>query len=75
MTDSETTHETVPTMTYLPDHLLAGQSKIPAVRTIDDDRTDDEETDGEASDTDSDPTAEFCRSWRRHRSRSRSFPF
>ncbi|RXK47230.1 hypothetical protein [Halorientalis pallida] len=75
MTDSETTNETVPTTAYLPDHLLAGgQAGIPTVRTVED-RTDDEETDDEASDTDSDPTAEFCRSWRRHRSGSGPFPF
>jgi hypothetical protein len=77
MTDSDTTRETVPTTTYLPDHLLAGgQTGIPAVRTIED-RTDEEPgaDDDEDGDTDGDPTAEFCRSWRRHRSGSRSFPF
>jgi hypothetical protein len=78
MTDPDTTRETVPTTTYLPDHLLAGgQTGIPTVRTVDD-AADDERTDaadGEDGDADSDPTAEFCRSWRRHRSGSRSFPF
>ena len=75
MSESDTTRETVPTTTYLPDHLVAGgQSGIPTVRTIETESAD-EERDGEDGDTDSDPTAEFCRSWRRHRSGSRSFPF
>ncbi|WP_424017456.1 hypothetical protein ACOZ4N_16515 [Halorientalis pallida] len=75
MTDSDTTRETVPTTTYLPDHLLAGQSKIPTVRTIDDEQADPERDPADDEASDSDPTAEFCRSWRRHRSGSRSFPF
>ena len=66
MTDSETTRESVPTTTYLPDHLLAGGAGIPTVRSVDESDTEDDDTD---------PTAEFCRSWRRHRSKSRSFPF
>ncbi|SDF40538.1 hypothetical protein [Halorientalis regularis] len=78
MSDSDTTRETVPTTTYLPDHLLAGgQAGILTVRAVDD-RTDengDDAADGEDGDTGSDPTAEFCRSWRRHRSGSQSFPF
>lgn len=77
MTDPDGTREAVPTTTYLPDHLLTGgQTTIPTVRTIDTgtDHDGTDAADGEDDDTDTDPTAEFCRSWRRHRSGSRSFP-
>ena len=70
MSDSDTTRETVPTTTYLPDHLLAGQAGIPTVRTIDD-GADEAADPADSEDRDTDPAAEFCRSWRRHRSGSR----
>ncbi|WP_299266937.1 hypothetical protein [Halorientalis sp.] len=80
MTDSDPSSETVPT-TYLPDHLLSsGQGGIPRVRTINvgtaDEGTDTADgADDEVQEASDNPAAEFCRSWRRHRSRSRSFPF
>lgn len=80
MTDSDTTRETLPTTAYLPDHLLAGERVgLPTVRSLDDEQTnpatDASSGDGGETTDEDDPTAELCRSWRRHRSTSRPFPF
>ncbi|WP_336001623.1 hypothetical protein [Halorientalis halophila] len=73
--------EIVPTTAYLPDHLVGGGSAtIPTVRAADNDGNGDEDesrAETEATDADgpANATAEVCRSWRRRRSASKSFPF
>jgi hypothetical protein len=66
MTDSRTRDtEGVPTTSFLPDHLVAGDpAGIEAAAT-------NESATDEGDDGDDDPATEFCRSWRSHLSGGR----
>lgn len=61
MTDSHSRDtESVPTTTFLPDHLLAGgTNSIEAAATND-------EADESGEKDEADATSEFCQSWRSH---------